>query len=354
MTNSKNAPFCIRLRSELPGDEWDDFVSQLSDEAWLWHLNDFQQVMIDRGLYDLSFGVKSSPEGELLAVVPLHLRHRKELGLFAWVTAHSHGAPALRNGISKKQRAKIMAAIRTHLEEVAEERKIIEITFSIPPAAPAYRGNQCPAVNPLVMYDYECTPDQIWMLDLSPEMGTIRELYSYQTRSDLRKARDFTIQDVKDKTDLPIYYRLHLETCQRTGDQPHPWKYYETIFDRFLPTGRCRILFYIKDGQAVAAQCTGLFKGGANYWFGASLTDKPQHGGENRKLFDLQFEKARQAGMEWYFLGNAFSKGKLAGISEFKGSFGSQLFPYFRGRAVFRPKLRTFFSHLELITGYSE
>jgi len=225
---------------------------------------------------------------------------------------------------------------------------ITEITFSIPPVAPRYQGDHCPLVNPLAQYNFDPVADQVWVVSLQKEMKEIRSSYSYQTRRDIKNATDYSIYEVQSMKDLGGYYKLHLETCERTGADPHPLAYFRTVFERFLPSGRCRLLFFIQKGEIVASQCTGIFKGGANYWFGASRTIKPKHGGENRVLFDRQFELARQAGVEWYFMGNAFAKGNLAGISEFKGSFGSQLFPYFRSKIIFNPSQQIFFQHLQV------
>ena len=347
-------PYCIVPRSAVPPDEWDDFVLQKSDEAWLWHLSDFQDVMIDRGLQDLSFAVRSSSAGEILSVMPLHRRKRKELGLFYWYTAHSHGGPAVSNQVGEKKRKSITSLVKSHLQKTAEEHQLTEITISLPPAAPAYRGERCPRVNPLLYYDCECSTEPAWMVSLLPKMEDVRRAYNHGTRKNINNAESFTIFEAQDTSDLMRYYELHLDTCKRTGDQPHPFHYFKTTFERFLPKRRCRILFFIKDGRTMAAQCTGLLKGGANYWFGASVTDKPKHGGENQVLFDRQFESARAAGVEWYFMGEAFIKGNLAGISEFKGSFGSQLFPYYHGRIIYNLWRRRFFSHITQLTGYSK
>jgi hypothetical protein len=346
--------YCVVPRSAIPAEEWDDFALRQSDEAWLWHLADFQDVMIERGLEDLSFALRAKPGGEILAVMPLHRRRRLELHLFRWFTAHSHGGPALRNGVGERQRGKILATIQAYLQATARQHLLTEITIAVPPVAQAYRGAHCPRVNPLLQLGCECNTEPAWMVSLIPTMEDIRRAYSYQTRSDLRKAHDYTIHEAQDESELEKYYQLHIETCRRTEDIPHPFEYFKMIFKRFLANRRCRILFYIKDGQILSAQCTGLLKGGANYWFGSSITAKPQHGGENRVLFDRQFELAREEGNEWYFMGGAVLQGSLVGISNFKGSFGSQLYPYYHGRIVYNLQRRRFFTHLELITGYSE
>lgn len=347
-------PYCIVPRSAIHPDEWDDFVLRKSDEAWLWHLNDFQDVMIDRGLQDLSFAVRSSSSGEILSVMPLHKRKRKELGLFSWNTAHSHGGPAVCNKLGEKKRKSITNLIKAHLQKTADENQLIEITITLPPAAPAYHGVHSPRVNPLIYYDCECNTEPAWMVSLVPKMEEIRRGYNHGARKNITNAESFTIHEAQDTRDLMIYYKLHLDTCKRTGAQPHPFQYFKTTFERFISNHRCRILFFIKDGRTMAAQCTGLLKGGANFWFGASVTDKPKQGGENHVLFDRQFESAQAEGVELYFMGEAFIKGNLAGISDFKSSFGSQLFPYYHGRIVYSIQRRRFFSHLTLLTGYSK
>jgi hypothetical protein len=335
---------------------WDAFVATCA-EAWLWHLSDFQDVMVDRGLVDLSFAIVDRAAGDaVVALVPLHLRRRKDLRLLRWQTAHSHGGPALADDLGEKQRGKVRAAILAALTELSRSHALTEITFTLAPMAPAYRGERCPTVNPLLQFGCQNTLIALWAVDLRPAAADVRRAYAYQTRHDLKQAEagSFEIREATGIDDLDAYYRLHEETCRRTGDQPHPWAYYRRIFTACLSKGLCRVVFFCRDGPAVAAQATGIYRGGAYFWFGASSTDKLQHGGENRSLFHDQMMYARSRGCAWYQMGDALITGKLKGISDFKSSFGSVLYPYFKGRLVYRTKTAAFMQHVQLLTGKSE
>ena len=95
------------------------------------------------------------------------------------------------------------------------------------------------------------------------------------------------------------------------------------------------LVFGERGGEVVAAQNTGLYKRGAIYWTGASISEK--EGGENRLLFDAQIMAAREDGCLRYETGQAFvnsADSKEAGLSRFKRSFGAELFPFYRGVTI--------------------
>lgn len=337
----KRQKYIVNNRPSIAKHAWDAFVDA-SDEAWLWHRYDLQDALVTWGKKDLSFAVHDSRSGEILAVVPLHLLEGKVFRRLPWNRFDSLGAPALRNGLGRKHRSKILQFIQDTLLHLAQQYDVVEINLALCPMAPAFRGNHCPRVNPLLELGYENTLTQTWVVDLQRFNADIRTAYSKLTHRELKKIAkiDFEIREAFGRQDLEIYYDLHCETYNRTGVRPHPFKYFEYIFEEFIPKKLSRIIFLVCHGKVKAAQNTALYKEGAVYWTGASRSDKPI--GSNRVLFDNQIMYSKNAGCQWYETGEAFlglKTGKLKGLNDFKKSFGGGLYPFYRGRIIPRRKI---------------
>ncbi len=325
-------------RLEVGQEAWDAFVDA-SDEAWLWHRFDFSDTIStwpDR--CDISFAVfdDGTPE-KIVAVVPLQLIKSRTAKFLNRTMLDTIAGPARKNGLGKKQKQKVLDYIHEQLIVLSRHHGAVEINLSLPPMVPACQGDRCPRVNPLLVLGCENSLTQTWVIDLRRSEMDIRNTYSQLTKRELRKIRahNLEIREAHSKRDLEIYYKLHCETYHRTGVEPHPFKYFQYIFDKFVSVGLSRIVFLVLDGSVVAAQNTGLYKGGCIYWTGASKSTK--RGGENRILFDEQIIFAKKKGYEWYEIGEAFphlKEGKLKGLNDFKRSFGGELYPFYRGQIV--------------------
>jgi hypothetical protein len=109
------------------------------------------------------------------------------------------------------------------------------------------------------------------------------------------------------------------------------------------------VLFLERDGKLLAAQNTGRWKGGANYWSGASRNDRG--GGDNRLLFDAQITDCRANGYTLYDTGQAYPftmNEKEKGLSDFKASFGAELKSLPCGRRIARGRRARLLSALRL------
>jgi len=333
--------FRISSREEIGRGRWDEWVDQ-SDEAWLWHRYDYKEPeQFKIAKTDLSFAVLD-PNGQPVLLMPLELTGYR----FKWVlpvkVLTSVGGPAAMNGVGSKQKAKLYDFLSQHLRMLARQFKVLQIEMFAPPMAPAYRGERCPRVNPFLHLGCDNVQTQTWVVDLRLPEVDIRRAYAEGTREELRKMRraDFQIREVSSRADLATYYDLHCATYQRTGAEPRALAYFEHLFDHFLSKGLCRLVFFVQNGEVLAAHNTALYKSAALYWTSAARGGKM--GGANRVLMDDQIMAAKQRGCEWYEAGEAFPQlkdGKFKGISDYKKSFGSVLYPFFKGQIIMRPKM---------------
>lgn len=328
-----SASIRIRSRSEIERATWDTFVDS-SDECWLWHRSDLiDAVGLWPGHSDASFALVDRRDS-LLAIMPMHRTVTRVAHLARCVRLNSLGGPACAANLAPAERAKVLSNLHDHLLNLIAESNAIALEAQISTLAPRFNGPAAPKVNPLIDIGFDNTQTETWMVDLTATPEDLCKRYSELTRRELRKASqaEIRVREAKGPKDLDTYYRLHLETYARTGARPHPIGYFQTIFEKFQPLGLARILFAERRGEVVAAQNTGLYKGGAIYWTGASISEK--EGGENRVLFNAQILAARADGLTRYETGQAFVNSndkKERGLSRFKRSFGAEMYPFYRG-----------------------
>jgi hypothetical protein len=314
---------------EIGRDKWDEFAD-LSDEAWLWHRFDLQDALATwRDYQDKSFSLSDSDSnGELVAIMPLHC--------LAGLQLSSLGGVACSNWLSLRQKRKVLSYMEEILKKIADEQKILDISISIPPMAPAFCGERCPRVNPLLEMGCENRLTQTWVVDLRKGKEALWKGLEGRARTAVKKAlkNNVTVREAeKNNKGLDEYYRLHCETYNRTGVPPHPKAYFTHIWNNFYNKSYSQIFFAEHNGIIVAAENFGIYKNNVIYWTGAAS----ERGLELEANSLIQWNAIQWMvgrGCKWYETGEAFPhirEGKLKGLNDFKKSFGGELFPSYKG-----------------------
>lgn len=323
-------------RIEIGRAAWDTFVES-SDEAWLWHRFDLAGALSTwRGWTDLSFALyEPGKKKRIVAVVPCHQIASQKGKALKINALDSLGGPACRKGLDPGLRQRVLDQACQHLITLAREHGSGEIAVALPPMAPALQGDNCPRVNPLLELGFTNALTQTWVIDLRAGKDALWKKMQGRARTAVRKAEKsgVSIRPADRRGDLDIYYLMHCETYNRTGVSPHPRAYFEAIWRDFLGTGLARIWFAEHGGKVVAAENFGVYKNAANYWTGASLSEGLAVEA-NSALQWAAIQWMADAGLEWYETGEAFpqaGKGKAKGLSDFKKSFGGELYPVYRG-----------------------
>lgn len=329
------AVFQFRPRTEIDRARWNAFADA-NDETWFWHRAEFIDANAWHGSRDVSFGVFDH-YGSLLAIMPLYLVSRPRFARRATpLYLFSQGGPAIIDRHGSNSRQKLVGALESRLRELIEEYGAQCTEAWVSPLAPFLHGPAAPRANPLYHFGFEDTSVATWMLDLSLPVEEIRRNYSETTRQILKKAnRDsFTIREAHGGRDLETYYELHLETIRRKESVPESFDFFEAIFERMAPEKFVRIMFFEQGGRVTAANNALIYKAGAFYWTGASLSEKHEY--ESRVLLDDQIIHARNRGCVRFEVGEAYvnrpNAALLRGTSNFKRSFGSELVTFYRGR----------------------
>jgi hypothetical protein len=327
--------FRIVTRKDVGRTAW-DALADASDEAWLWHRFDFQDALAAwPGSNDDSFALVVPDEDEPIALVPLRRVIKRLAGTFLVSALESFGGVALRNGIAASRRRNLLDAVRNAIHKRAQAGICVDARISLPPMAPALRGQSCPRVNPLLEMGCSNTLTQTWVVDLRGGRDAVWEQMEGRARTAVRKAEKsaVSVREAR-QDDLQVYYRLHLETYRRTGAPPHSKDYFAAIWGDFLGKGLARIWVAELDGEPVAAENFGVYKEAAIYWTGAASV-KGLEAEANSLLQWTAMQWMIDNGIQWYETGEAFPQsrgGKEKGLSDFKKSLGGDLYPYYKGR----------------------
>jgi hypothetical protein len=326
----------IRQRAGINRESWDELAAT-SEEAWLWHLADYVDAMLTWPRFrDASFGVLDET-GNLLATVPLYFCVRRLYGVISHRYLYSQGGPAFAPHLSPECRRHVLETLRSQWVPLMSGFGAERIEVRMSPLAPRLRHNAAASADLLATAGFEDAQAQTWLVDLSRAPEAIRSGYATSTRYRLRKTAraSYMLREAKGSRDVDAYFALHRETYARSGAEIHPIDYFRIIFERFVPKGLARIVFFERDGHVIAAQNTAIYKGSAYSWTGASSSEKD--GGENRVLFDDQIIHAKACGCAVYETGEAFvntTDAKERGLSDFKRSFGAELAIYPSGRLL--------------------
>lgn len=323
-------------RAEIGAERWDALARE-SDDAWLWHVSAFSDALATwEGASDLGFGLVDG-DGTLTATMPLTAyAFARARGRLRFATVRSLGGPAVAPAVEGRRRDEVRRAAVDAAAARAAGRRGVELDVALAPLAPALRGDRCPRVNPLVELGFENTLTQTVMIDLRGGADEARAGLRDRARGEIKKAEraGVTVRRADRETDVETYYRLHLDTYDRTGAPPHPRAYFEHIFTRLVPERLAVVFVAERDGTAIAARSFGTCKRGALYWTGAASAEALDVGA-GALLQWRAIEELASEDHEWFESGEVFpgaSDGKSRGLTLHKTSFGGELYPFYRGR----------------------
>ncbi len=319
-------------RAEVRPADWDAVV-EASDDAWLWHRHAFQDALATwPGSADESFALARWGEAPA-AVVPLRRiswRRARVLPVARW---ESLGGTAIAPDVQGRARTSLaQKAVSTASQRLKGGD---ELVVTLPPLAPAFRGERCPRINPLLELGFTNALTQTWIVDLRAGGEAVFRGMRTRARQSIRQAEraGVTVRDARD-SDLDLYVAMHEATYARTGAIAHPRAYFTAIWRDLLPSGHARVFVAEHDGAVVAAANFAVHKNAALFWTGAST----ERGLELQANHLLQWRATQWmtgSGIDWIETGEAFPgarEGKMAGLSRFKASFGGELYPLYRGR----------------------
>lgn len=339
-------------------EEWNQ-VALNSNDAWFTHLYDW--IEIEEKVWNqksYSFLIKSN-DPQILGIFPLLFQKRKILKLFNLKlklfisSGMGWGGPAIAPNVGQKQRKKVLDAMFGYIDQLAEEEDVDWFHIFPPSLAPANLPPLKQNVNPLIFHGFEDTSTQTYLLPLNRSVDELWANLDKKCRNAIRKAEKEKIEITKaqDFSDIEDYYKIHVETYNRTDVKPHPFEYFKRIWEYFGTKGIANFFFAEYKGERVAALNVGAFKTGCIYSTSCSKTDY-MHLRPNNLLQWHAIKWAKEQGYQWYECGEAFPNTrnkKLKGLTSFKKSFGGDIYPLYKGLKVYKPYKRIFFEFAENI-----
>lgn len=316
--------------------EWDAFVRN-SNGAWLFHLADWQRLL-PQTWNDILYSFAVIWRNKVVGIMPLFQSHSNRARLVS--TTMGPAGPALADDLEPAVRQAVLEHIYYTIRRLAVKNKNAILDVFLHPLAPASVKRGSLLWNPLLKWGFLDTSTQTYIIDLSKSLEEIWANFRSVLRYDIRKAEKFgyEVRLATSMEDIEDYYHMHVETYNRTGVSPHPFEYFQLIWEYFGVCSLANFFIAYKDGAPVAALNVATYKEAALHWTGASKTEFMKTG-VNKLLQWEAIKWCKERGFLWYESGEAFpetKEGKHAGLDFFKRSFGGVIYPFYKGRLILK------------------
>jgi hypothetical protein len=347
----------IVTREQLGRDAW-DAAADGSPEAWLWHRYELCDAAVRDwpGRSDASFAVLDE-QGKVEALLPAYILEGKGyLGLSVRYL-NSNGGPALLPTVGHSRRQHVLGAIFAELQAQAKSSRVLRTRISLPPMSPAFRGPDGPRCNPLLYLGCEDISAQTWITDLRDGAEAAWKRFEGRARTSVRRAEEagVTVRQSRAASDWRALFELHQGTYRRLGVPSYPAALFRTILEQLAAAGLCFIYFAELDGTPIAAVNIACFKQGGYYWHGFASEQGLRTNALTLLIWKAIEHLADNRTLQWLDCGEAVlhpGGDKSRQLSEFKRSFGGELYPAFRGQIKSPIKLYNRLIHLKgLIKG---
>lgn len=324
-------------------EKWDDFCSK-SDDAWYWHTTD----CLEFNLYytpefmpeSKSFYIKK--DNKIIAICPLIIVIIDGVKEFSFGGGYGI-LPAFINGLTKKDREKIMKFTFKHIDNLAKEFNIKKASFRFSVLNKSYITPQSQRYNHLVKYGYLDVSINTQVIDLEK---TLKEL-----RGDIRHGHNYDINRVSKilKIEIFDYKNITREIFDRYKNLHHkamgrvtrPKITFDLMY-KAIKKQQAVLVGAIKDKKFVGFSYFYLYKG--NAYYGSSCNDPDfrnipiSHAIQWRSIEYLKNKGYHYYELGWQQYGPTlvdFPTSKAIDIARFKRGFGGFTVPLFMGEKYY-------------------
>ena len=320
----------------------DNFLKE-SIFAWFQHSYDWIKYTVNMhksNSIDLSFVVFQN--NILVALVPLvkepikNFEDKNQLSMSGFPTVY----PAILSSLSINNVRKLEKIIFKKIFKIIEEQDISYVNIYISPLSDGILKGKINA-NPLLKFGFNDTSISTNILMLNKDILEIFNSFSDTTKNKIRYAETnklhTTIFDQQNiNSDIFNKYKnIHLDAA---GRKTRPEKTWDIMY-QWIKDGKSILAITFKDKKEIAGQIINTFNKKAYFQSGATLPEYSTFKGTGhyahwkiiQYLHSINFTNY-EIGWNWY---NGISEEvadiKMQSISQFKRSFGAEIYPVFRG-----------------------
>ena len=247
---------------------------------------------------------------------------------------------APRGPVLDTDNAELVKSFSAYLREIALKNKAILLKIDPPvPIEDTESEANLRAVGfrPLSSEGFGGTqPKCVMQLDLADRtidevMASFKEKWRYNIRLAARKG--VTVDMECGKEDLPVFYKLLKETCERDGFLVRDYSYFEDMWNALVPSGYMRLVLTYFDGKPIAGAIAYIFGDKAMYTYGAS-SNEHRNVMPNHLMQWTMIQWAKERNCKWYdFRGVSPRKESdpsdhLQGLNRFKEGFSPRFVEY--------------------------
>ncbi len=323
-------PRIFKLSPEFE-KQWENVVHN-SPDAWFYHAY-AEQILLEEALLAQTLSFLLEWRGDIVAILPLQRTPWRPT--HAASTLMGPAGLAMRKELSSADRAEVEALVYPLLRAYCEKLGIQTVEFPLPPLTPTAVANW-DKTNPLLKYGFENISTVTTVVDLTKSEDDIFANFTHGHRQPIRKAKALGVEIFRatGPTAVDDYYALHVETYTRTGVQPHPKAYFDSIFRHFVQSNKAHWFMARYQGRLIGATNIATFGEGSLYWTGAYAKEALDNGAGRL----LQWEAIRYAkslGLRYHETGEIFPDAapntKEHGLSKYKRNFGGMIVPFHKG-----------------------
>lgn len=332
--------------SEKLYEDWNKFCME-SDDAWFWHTIDWLEYTIqlrpELKSKQKSFIIMNN--NIIIAICPLIFNtiydNEKSYNIFSF--DRSYGSlPALINGLSLKQRDKILKIIFDHIDKIASELDVKSCLLKFNPLTPGYFRS--PQYNFLMKFGFLDASLNTQILDLSKDLDRILGEMRKGHRYDIRRAEKVFEIKIFDKNNITkeIFDQYRILHHKAAGRITRPLITFE-MMHKWILNGNAILCGASYGGDYVNFALINIYKNGAYY---SSASDDPDIETSAPASHIMQWkiiDWLKQNGFQTYELGlqqfgaqifDIPSKKDIT-ISFFKRGFEGYTVPLFRGEKYY-------------------
>ena len=323
--------------SEIPGQDWDAACEQ-SPGAWFTHTSGWIEYTANMRLQEksenLSFAITDGRR--LMALVPLVKENHQEYKHISYAGFNTP-FPAFLGSLGEAERK---ALEKFTFEKIASLSDVDYWCFYVSSLTDEVL-NRSLNVNPLPRHGYQDTTISTNILVLKAEEDVLYRNFRKGCKSDIKTAqkRGYNVFIV-DKTNYQAKYfdryrAIHFEAAGKQTRTDESWEKQRG----WLQAGTSLLAVEEKDGQMVSAAFVNTYKNRAYYQSCATLPAFEREVGIGHVMQWEIIRHLKKNAFTHYEIGwnyhpnisQEVADPKLLGISRFKGGFGADVFPLFRG-----------------------